>query len=51
MRSSLKGGDARDTDWETIRNKTLPRLLADYQKYEGDKYWGGIEKSSNMMSG
>ncbi len=47
----IKGGEPIDTDYETIRNKTLPRLLAYYQKYEGYGFWAAIEKSSNEFIG
>jgi RimJ/RimL family protein N-acetyltransferase len=47
----IKGGDPTDTDWETIRNKTLPRLLAYYQKSDGYGYWAAMEKSSNEFIG
>ncbi|GET43884.1 GNAT family N-acetyltransferase [Microseira wollei] len=47
----IKGGDPTDTDYETIRNKTLPRLLAYYQKYEGYGFWAAMEKSSNEFIG
>ena len=47
----IKGGEPIDTDRETIRNKTLPRLLAYYQKYEGYGFWAAIEKSSDEFIG
>lgn len=47
----IKGGDPIDTDCETIRNKTLPRWLAYYQKYDGYGFWAAIEKSSNEFIG
>ena len=47
----IKGGEPTDTDYENIQNKTLPRLLAYYQKYEGYGFWAAIEKSSNEFIG
>lgn len=47
----IKGGDPIDTDYETIRNKTLPKLLAYYQQYDGYGFWAAIEKSSNEFIG
>ncbi|HAZ43701.1 MAG TPA: N-acetyltransferase [Cyanobacteria bacterium UBA11371] len=47
----IKGGEPTDTDRETIRNKTLPRLLAYYQKYEGYGFWAAIEKFSHEFIG
>lgn len=47
----IKGGDPIDTDYETIRNKTLPRWLEYYQKYEGYGFWAAMEKSSNEFIG
>jgi RimJ/RimL family protein N-acetyltransferase len=47
----IKGGKPLDTDYETIRNRTLPRFLQYYQKYEGYGFWAAIEKSSNQFIG
>lgn len=47
----VKGGEPIDTDYETIRNKILPKWLQYYQKYEGYGFWAAIEKSTNNFIG
>lgn len=47
----IKGGNPIDIDYETIINKTLPRFISYYQKYEGYGFWAAIEKLSNQFIG
>ncbi len=47
----IKGGKPLDTDYETIQNRTLPRFLQYYQKYDGYGFWAAIEKSCNQFIG
>ncbi len=47
----IKGGKPLDTDYETIQNRTLPRFLQYYQKYDGYGFWAAIEKSWNQFIG
>lgn len=44
-------GIPTDTDYETIRNQTLPRFLNYYEKYKGYGFWAAIEKSSDRFIG
>lgn len=47
----IKGGNPIDIDYETIINKTLPKFISYYQKYEGYGFWAAIEKRSNEFIG
>ncbi len=47
----IKGGKPLDTDYETIQNRTLPRFLQYYQKYDGYGFWAAIEKLSTQFIG
>ena len=47
----IKGGNPIDTDYETVQNKTLPKFISYYQKYEGYGFWAAIEKLGNEFIG
>lgn len=47
----IQGVHPIDTDYQTIINKTLPKFISYYQKYEGYGFWAAIEKLSNKFIG
>ncbi|OKH28895.1 GNAT family N-acetyltransferase [Chroogloeocystis siderophila] len=47
----IKGVTAIDIDYETIKNKTLPKWLRYYQEYENYGIWAAIEKTSSEFIG
>ncbi|AFZ30082.1 acetyltransferase, putative [Gloeocapsa sp. PCC 7428] len=47
----IKGGIAIDIDYETIKNKTLPKWLRYYEEYENYGIWAAIEKTSDEFIG
>lgn len=47
----INGGDPIDTDYETIKNKKLPKFLKYYENSDRYGVWAAIEKSSNEFIG